>query len=207
MGCPFLTEVDMSDKTDAEVAVEAFETAHSVYKLMEEEFLSGEYLRDIHADDPSTMVENHQRYLERMKQALEERNARRKTAADTLRASVSLTNTQTRGPDGKPTVNKVGQFWVSSVTKRSFHPGDLQRMCSRYPGLWETILNETSRDKDGKEYRIVNPTLEVDYEKVLLWLKANGYQDVINVAYDEREGTPMVKGPKSISFLGDEKKD
>lgn len=78
---------------------------------------------------------------------------------------------------------------------------------SKQRGLFERLLDLKSIDKDGKEYHLVQQKWEVDYDKVLSWLRANKMDDVALAAYDEKEGTAKVSGPKEIYYLGDKKKD
>jgi hypothetical protein len=46
---------------------------------------------------------------------------------------------------------------------------------------------------------------DIDYMGVLAWLRANELNDVVEGAYDEKESTPQVKGPKVLAFLGESK--
>ena len=136
---------------------------------------------------------------------LEVRNDRLKNAADALRQSVVLTTTQWRGPDGKATMSEAGPFKVSSVTHRSFDPPSLFNLVDKH-GLRERLMELTSINKDGKTYHLVEQKWDIDYPSVLQWLRANQLTDIIDGAYDEKEKTPQVKGPKPLAFLG-EKKD
>ena len=62
-------------------------------------------------------------------------------------------------------------------------------------------------NKEGKEVPLVKQEWDIDYDGVMNWLRASKLDDVITGAYDEKESTPQVKGPKEVAFLGDKKKD
>jgi hypothetical protein len=189
-----------------EVAVQAFEEAHREYERLENALLSGDWLDDCFSGSTSKdqMKDTYLDYVHRVRDALEERNRRRKAAADALRQKVVLTATKWRGPEGKATLLNVGPFKVSSVTKRGFDQKSLFDLCQKH-GVLERLLDLKTMDKDGKEKPLVKLEYDINYEGVLSWLKANQMQDVIDGAYDENESTPQVKGPKELSFLGEAK--
>jgi hypothetical protein len=71
----------------------------------------------------------------------------------------------------------------------------------KHPGA----MAVTTTDKDGQEKPILKQEWNIDYEATLQWLKGNKLDKVIESAYDEKEKTPQVKGPKAIVFLGEGK--
>jgi hypothetical protein len=208
-------------KKDYEVAVENFEKADKEYKTLEERFSSGRIVEDLGIpvaaprDDEARgimeqAVEGFKGFWNRLKELMEERNVRVKNAQDALRQAVILAPTQWRGVDGKPTKVIAGAgFDASSVTYRSFDPQSLFLLLSKKEGgeeLIKRLLSETRVTKDGKVVPIIEQTWEMDYPSVLSWLQRQGLSDVVNGAYDEKEGTPQVHGPKPVYFLGEEKK-
>lgn len=192
--------------TDYEKAVADFEEADTVYKAKQESLLNGDALLAIvsRVNDPQVIRREWQGFLSSLQQSLEERNVKLKNAADLLRQAVVLTTTQWRGPDGKATTLKAGPFSVSSTTGRSFDAKSLLDMAAKH-GLQERLLELTSLDKDGKPYHLVEMKYEIDYQGVLAWLRANELNDIVEGAYDEKEKTPSVKGPKALAFLGEPK--
>lgn len=185
-------------------ALEAFEEADENYKMLEKGLLEGEFIPNVPVDGVLLKGVFHH-LIEDLKEALEERNARLKNVQDLLRQQVTLETTKQRGPDGKPTALDAGPFTVSSVTSRWFDPKSLFDGVARH-GLLERLHELKTLDKEGKERKLVQQVWEIDYANILTWLKANKLEDVIDSAYDETEKTPMVKkGPKPLSFLGDEK--
>ena len=191
---------------DYEKAVEEFEAADKKYKEMQEAMTNGDVLLDLVSStkDPAVLRREWQGFLSSLHQALEDRNIKLKNAADLLRQAVVLTTTQWRGPDGKATTLKSGPFTVSSVTGRSFDAKSLLDMAAKH-GIQERLLELTSLDKDGKPYHLVELKYDIDYQGVLAWLRANELNDIVDGAYDEKEKTPSVKGPKALAFLGEPK--
>jgi len=191
-------------KSPVELAVEAFNTADHKYTELEEAWLEGRFFDDF---SDYTVEEQRREYLalvSQVKKALEERNVALRTTQDALRQQVTLNITKQRGPEGAATLLNVGPFKTSSVTFRSFNEQDLERMC-RENGIYERLLDLEMMNKDGKSEKLVKQVMEINFPGVYAWLKGNGFQKVIDVAYDEKEGTPQVKGPKVLAFIGDKK--
>lgn len=194
-------------KPDYQVAVEEFEAADREYKELERKLSEGEIIDEILThQNPAIVKREFRAFLNALKAALEERNAKLKNAGDLLRQAVALAETQWRGPEGKPTRLTQGGFEVSSVTHRGFDPQSLMDGCRRH-GLLERLMELTTVDKDGKTVHLVEQVWDVDYSGVYEWLKSHNLRDVIDGAYDEKEKSPMVKGPKAIAYLGDKKAD
>jgi hypothetical protein len=187
----------MSESKDYEVAVEKFQAADKKYQELAEKFLSGDWM-------PPEMKKEHQTLRDQVRSSLEDRNAERIAAANALRQAVVLGPTQWRGAEGKTTVVAFGPFNCSSVTKRTFDAKSLLDGAQKH-GLLERLLELKSRDKDGVEYKLVEQVWKIDYDGISSWLKAHKLTDVLEGAYDEKESTPTVKGPKLLAFLGDEK--
>lgn len=194
--------------TDYEAAIAAFQQADQTYKELEEYVSSGKAISDIVKGGmgPDVAQESWHVVWKRLQDALEDRNAKVKTAKDLLRASVQLTQTQWRGPDGEATSKTVGEFKVSSVTLRSFDANSLFNLINQ-KGRLQELLALTKIDKDGQVVPAVRQEWKFEFETVLNWLKSLGLNDVISGAYNEVERTPSVKGPKPVSFLGENKKD
>ena len=191
-------------KTPYELAVEAFNEADKKYTELEETWLEGTFFQHL-AD--LTLEEQRGEYLilvGQVKEALEARNVALKTAQDELRQQVTLSITKQRGAEGAGTTLTAGPFKTTSVTFRSFNAQDLERLCKEN-GIYERLLDLKQLGKDGKEQKLVQLVMEIDFPGVYAWLKGNGFQKIIDVAYDEKEGTPQVKGPKVLAFLGDKK--
>jgi len=189
-------------KTPYQLAVEAFNEADKRYTELEETWLEGAFFQE-----GLSAAEQRQEYLALVglvKQRLEERNVALKTAQDELRQQVTLNITKQRGPEGVGTVLTEGPFKTTSVTFRSFNTQDLERLCKEN-GIYERLLDLKQLGKDGKEKKLVQQVTEIDFPGVYAWLRGNGFQRIIDVAYDEKEGTPQVKGPKVLAFLGDKK--
>jgi hypothetical protein len=189
-------------------AVAEFERLDLAYKDAEEWMMSGELAAELCRDygtNPAQVQQEFAAHVEGLKLALENRNRALREAQDLLRQKVVLEPTKQRGEDGKATILDVGKFKVSSVTSRWFDAGSLIEGCRRH-GLQERLFEVKMMNKDGVEEPIVKRTFDVNYEGVMLWLKANKLDDVIKSSYDEMEKTPMVKGPKPLAFIG-EKKD
>jgi len=188
----------MSEKKEYELAVEAFQTADKEYQAIQEKFLNGDWLPEHVRGQFVTLIEQ-------IRSSLEDRNAKLTAAKNAMRQAVVLGPSQWRGHDGKTTVVSSGPFNCNSTTKRTFDPKSLLDGVQRH-GLLESLLELKGIDKEGKEYRLVQQVWEVDYEPVKNWLAANKLTDVLDGAYDEKEGTPTVKGPKPLAFLGEELK-
>jgi hypothetical protein len=187
-------------------ALRAFAMADEQWRQQSERLLTGAFCDGEMANKTGDIIkEDYLALVEDVQQALEERNIRLKEAQNILRQKVALAPTQWRGPKGKPTLLNVGAFKVTSVTKRSFDPKALFRLCQQH-GLYERLMELKTLDKDGKEKPLVQQEWDINYEAVLAWLESNQLQDVIDGAYDEKESTPQVKGPKALTFLGDEVK-
>ena len=187
----------MTEKKEYELAVEAFQEAEKKYEELEDRFLNGDWL-------PQNLKADFLTLREQVRSSLEDRNAKLTAAKNALRQAVVLGPTQWRGPDGKPTVVSSGPFNCNSTTKRNFDAKSLLDGVQKH-GLLERLLELKGRDKEGKEYNLVQQVWEIDYEPVKHWLSANKLTDVLDGAYDEKEGTPTVKGPKTLAFLGEEK--
>lgn len=190
-------------KKPYEAAVKAFEEADGRYRVLEEAFLSGDFLEGMSAGERRTLVATKEFFRAKLKElqdAMEERNVKRREAADLLRQAVTLSVTKWRGPEGTPTLLNAGPFKVSSVTYRGFDQKSLFDMCQKH-GVLERLMELKGTDKDGKEKKLVQLSYDIDFQGVLSWLKANELNDVLDGAYDEKEGTPQVKGPKEIAFL------
>ena len=198
----------MSDdrpKTEYQIAVEEFEKADAKYKEAEEEFLNGTTLTSIVAltkGGPDELKAAWRQAIEEIKNLLQDRNSKLTTAKNSLRGTVQISSLQERGHDGKPTVSHEGPFTVSSVTYRSFEADDLMNLCKKNKVLDE-LLTLKKMDKAGKEVRLVRQEWEIDYEGVRNWLLSKSLNTILTAAYAEKEGTPQVKGPKKLAFLGD----
>lgn len=194
-------------KKDHEIAVEAFIAAEKVWKEAEERLSSGKFIEDLVVGGPGAHpIDTWRRIWEDLRLKLEDYNAKRKSAADALRQTVVLTPNQWRGPDGASTTLACGDFKVSSVTKRGFDAESLFNLIRKH-GLLDRLLSLKMLNKDGKEEPLVKQEWDINYEGLLNWLRANKLDDVVTGAYDEKESTPQVKGPKEIYFMGDKKKD
>jgi hypothetical protein len=195
----------MSEKREYETAVEEFVSADRHFEELKTKFMDGSILFDLSPDRgvqhmQAQMVEAWKELAKR----LEDRNAKLTAAKNAMRQAVVLAPTQWRGPEGQPTVVSFSGFSCSSVTKRTFDPKSLLDGASKH-GLLERLLALTGRDKNGQEYKLVQQVWEIDYDGVKSWLQAHGLSDVLEGAYDEKEGTPQAKGPKLLAFLGEVK--
>lgn len=194
--------------TDYENAVEAFQLADATYKELEEYISSGKAVEDIAKGNYGPDMAREQWHIiwGRVRAALEDRNARMKSAKDALRAAVQLSQTQWRGPDGGPSLIAVGEFKATSVTSRSFNATSLFALLNQHGKLQE-FLAVTKVDKDGHVVPAAKQEWKFEFDTVLNWLKAHNLTDVINGAYEEAEKTPQVKGLKALTFLGEKKDD
>ena len=192
---------------DAEREVKEFIAVEANLKAFQEYLDSGEFMTEILAiagSDPVRAAQEWKSFWAGGRNLIEEYNVKIKAAKDALRSSVQLTPTQWRGTEGKADFLQAGPFKVSSVTKRSFDAPSLFNLVNTH-GLLESLYALTTFDKDGKEVPMVRQEWKIDYAGVLQWLKNNKLDDVIDGAYDEKESTPQVKGPKELAFFGDPK--
>lgn len=195
-------------KTEYEVAIDEFVDADKKYAEIEDHFMSGLILRElvIPGVPVEQVIEQFKLVLDEMKRLLEDRNSKLQTAKNAFRQVVTLGPSQWRGPDGPPTSMTYGPFTVSSFTKRSLDSSTLIELAMQR-GFLDDLSSLKGISNDGKEYKLVQTKVDVDYKGVVAWLKQKGMTDVIEGAYDEKEGTPTVKGPKPIAFLGEKKKE
>jgi hypothetical protein len=197
----------MTQKPDYQVAVEEFEAADREYRELEKKLNDGDVIDELLVhQNPAIVKREFRAFLNMLKAALEDRNAKLKNAGDLLRQAVVLTDTQWRGPDGRTTRLTCGPFEVSSVTHRGFDAQSLMDGCQRH-GVLERLMELTTVDKDGRTIHLVEQKWDVDYAGVYEWLKSHNMRDVVDGAYDEKEKSPMVKGPKALAYLGDKKAD
>jgi hypothetical protein len=190
---------------DYEEAEAAFEAADEEYKRFEILLMSGDWMDDTAAGmGKEEMKEIYRSLVDRVKELQEERNSKLRATQDILRQKVVLAANKWRGPEGKPTLLTCGPFRVTSVTKRSFDQKSLFDLCQKH-GILESLLGLKIIDKDGIERPVVRQVYDIDFEPAAAWLKTNGHTDILDGAYDEKESTPQVKGPKPVAFLGDTK--
>lgn len=197
----------MSEKKEYEVAVETFQAAEAAYTERQEYLESGRFMADLVAmcgNDIERMQEQFKVLWGQLRTLLANRNTALKTAQSCLRQAVQLAPNQWRGPEGKSSGLTHGSFTVNSVTSRGFDPPSLFSLMQKR-GLLERLYELEGTDKDGKRYKLVKQEWDIDFEELLKWLKANQLTEVIEGAYDEKEKTPMVKGPKELGFLGEKK--
>jgi len=203
------------EKPEYEKLVDDYIEADKQYTAIEEQFMDGTLLRDILGpSEPGALpgipteriVDEFKIALEEMKKLLEDRNTKLSLAKNALRAAVQLGPSQFRGPAGKPSIMSYGPFSVSSVTRRGLNPQALMEMAAKR-GFLEKLSSLKTFDKDGKEYPLVKTTTSVDYEGVVSWMKQNGMGDLVEQAYEEKDVTPAVKGPKKLAFLGEKKEE
>lgn len=188
-----------------ESALEDFIDVDTEYRMLEKCILEGEFIPNTAIDGP-LLRQQYTQLVQELRDALEERNVRLKNLQDALRQQVTLTDlSKQRGPDGKPTVLNAGPFKATSVTGRWLDSKSLFDGVAKH-GLLERLYELKTLNKEGKEEKLVEQIWSVNYEGVMSWLKANNMSDVIDQAYDEKEKTPQVTGPKPLSFLGEEKK-
>lgn len=192
------------NKTDYEVAVEEFEKADDAYRELLAKFETGDIILDVsQRGDANSMKRQYMEAKVELERRKDDRNAKLVSAANALRAAVQLAPTQWRGPDGKSTTLKYGPFTVASVTKRSFNAQSLLELAMK-KGFSEELLKLSTIDRNGKPYKLVDQKWEIDYQAVFEWLRMHGHEDVIDGAYDEKESTPQVKGPKTCALMGEE---
>ena len=106
----------------------------------------------------------------------------------------------------KSSVLNYGSFSVSSVTRR-WLDGETLKMNATSKGIYGDLKKFKGSDKDGKEFNLIEEKIEVHYEPVVKWLLDHGHADLVESAYDEREVTAQVKGPKALAFFGEKKGD
>lgn len=202
------------DKKDYELRIDEYTEALKKYKSMEEAFLNGEVAADLAAKELSEddggsvdaaknrIKEGFQAYTVLLQAALEDSNAKLQAAKNAIRQVVQLTPMQQRGPDGKATTLAYGPFTVGSATKRWFDATTLLKLAAKHQVL-DRLMELTSFDKDGKEFRLVEQIWKIDYENVSKWLKEQNLGNIIDGSYDEKEETPRVSGAKPLAFLGE----
>lgn len=196
------------EKPTYQKAIDEFKEADAKYKELEEYFNSGSFLPE------GRLRTDFLALMESIKSAMEDRNAKLQTAQNAFRDTVKIPESQWRGPEGKPSIQKYAGLEVSSVTHRGFDPQTLfQRLrekgASMNPpqDLVGRLLSLTGYDKQSREYKLVEQEWKIDYDAVKSWLIANNLQDVFTSAYNEEEKTPRVSGAKALAYLGDKKKD
>lgn len=201
----------MSDeKKPYEVAVDTYLVADAKYKEAEEKLLSGSIIEELIGQPADKMKLYYQQFVQKVRDLLEDRNVKLRQAQDALRAAVTLTETQWRGPDGHPDTIQYGGMKVSSVTKRTFDASTLFRLLNEKSvelgkPFVDLLLQERVSSPTGEKVPIMEEVWHVNYEAVLGWLRATGLGSLVNGAYDEKESTPQVSGAKPLSFLGDKK--
>lgn len=196
------------EKPEFEKLVDEFMEADKRYTAVEEQFMNGNILKEILVPgiSPERVVEEFKMVIDEMKALLEDRNSKLTMAKNALRSSVQMSESQFRGPDGKPSVVNYGPFSVSSVTRRKLDPETLLEQATKRGFLGElTALRIPS--KDGSMVPLVKQEYSINYEAVTTWLTQRGLSEVIAASYEEADGTPMVKGPKKLAFLGEKKDD
>lgn len=191
-------------KTEYALAVEEFERADAAYKALQQWVESGAFLEDMFKKFGDNYLAAQAMWAHvwgQLKELLDTRNARVKNVKDALRRSVQLSATEERGPDGVAHIVKCGEFVVSSVTHRSFDAPSLFSLAQKF-GVYDEVRSLTYIDKNGQDQRAVREVYEIEYPVVLKFLREKNLQEVIDGSYDERDKTPMVKGPKELGFLG-----
>lgn len=195
-------------KPEYETAIDEFMEAEQKYSDLEKHFMSGLVLRQLYVQggEVEELIVNFQAVLAELKTLLEDRNAKLQNAKNAIRSVVQLGPSQWRGPEGNPTTLTYGPFSVSSFTMRSLDAETLLTL-AKSKGFEPELMALKGISKTGESVPLVQTKVDVDYQGVLQWLKQRGYDDVIEGAYDEKERTPMVKGPKPVAFFGEKKKD
>lgn len=188
-----------------ELKVEAYLALEKELKEALERFESGDIVVDFltaaNAEEAKTRFLSYKEYLRSL---IERHNVALNEAKNAMRALVQLGPTQWRGPEGKADTARYKSFMVSSVTKRSFDAQQLFNLLTRH-GALERYMGLTKTDKDGNVVPLIKQDWDIDYEGVLGQLRADGLDDVIQGAYDEKESTPQAKGPKMLTYLGEPK--
>lgn len=195
-------------KPEYETAIDEFMEADQKYSDLEKHFMSGLVLRQLYVPggDVEELIVNFQAVLAELKSLLEDRNAKLQNAKNAIRSVVQLGPSQWRGPDGSPTTLTYGPFSVSSFTMRSLDSETLLAL-AKSKGFEPQLMALKGISKTGESVPLVQTKVDVDYQGVYQWLKTHGHEDVIEGAYDEKERTPMVKGPKPVAFFGEKKKE
>lgn len=195
--------------SEYEKAVSEFISADEEYQGLKKYMEDGEFLKDIldgsQGNFPAAK-EMWDQVWKKLDDLNEDRNAKLKTAKDTLRRAVQLSPQTVRGPEGRPTVLTYGPFVVSSVTHRGIDPEKLLALCDA-EGLGQEVRDIAYSDKSGATKKAVAVECTVHYETAISWLKARGLTRIVEASYVEYEKTPTVKGPKETAMLGEHKKD
>lgn len=202
------TQPKQYEKPEFERLADEFIEADTKYLAIEENFMNGNILRQILVPgvDPEKTVEEFKMIVEEMKNLLEDRNSKLMLAKNALRAAVQMSENQFRGPDGKASTLNYGPFSVSSVTRRNINPDALLSEAAKR-GFLQELMALRGMDKTGATVPLIEPKYAVSYEGVMTWLKQRGLTDVASSIYEEKDGTPMVKGPKKLAFLGEKKEE
>lgn len=193
------------DKQDHEQKIDDYTEALKKYKLMEEQFLSGDVAVEINrfaGGDAVRVKEQFQAFVRQLQAALEDANAKLQVAKNAFRQVVQLTPMQQRGPEGKATKISYGPMEVSSTTHRWLDADSLLKLAAKH-GILDRLLELTSFDKEGKQFKLVEQQWIVNYTHVTGWLKEQKLDNIIDGSYDEREDTPRVSGAKPLAFLGE----
>jgi hypothetical protein len=203
-----MPEETENQKSDIQIAAEAFDAADKAYKVYEDLLMTGNVMLALMQNRSEELtaekaVLEFRMVIEKTKELLEDRNVKLRAVKDALRQSVQMAPSQWRNHDGKPTVQEYGDFVATSVTSRSFNAESLFLLLNRYPEHFAALRERTRLDKDGKRIPLLEQKWVIQYDEVLTYLKANNLIDVIHGSYDETEKTPQVKGPKPLMFLGD----
>lgn len=188
-----------------ERAVDAFLAVQTDLKAELEKFENGDFVEELF--DSKDVEEAKTRFLsfkQHLRDLVERHNVALNEAKSAMRALVQIGPSQWRGPDGKPDVITHKGFQVSSVTKRSWDPEALFNHLTRV-GAVDRYMALTQADKTGTQVPIIKQTWDIDYDAVKKQLQADGLQEIINGAYDEKESTPQAKGPKPLTYLGEAK--
>jgi hypothetical protein len=196
------------EKPEFERLVDEYLEADQLYLAVEEQFMSGNLLKEILGPGVSVerAIDEFKTVIEEMKNLLEDRNSKLTLAKNSLRAAVQLSETQYRGPEGKPNTLTYGPFVVSSVTRRGLNAEKLMDSAGR-AGCLQELMALSTMDKSGNAMKLIEQRYAVDYTGVVGWLKQRKLDSVVADAYEEKDGTPMVKGPKKLAFLGEKKED
>jgi hypothetical protein len=196
----------MTQKKDYEIAIDDFETADKAYREFAEKMRDGTLVAEIATTKTHDQIKQAwQERMEHMSNLIEERNAKLEVVKLALRPAVVFNETQWRGVDGRPSVLTCGRFTATSVTHRGFDADNLFHLAEK-KGLLDRVLSLQTTQADGTVRPVVMKTWDIDYASLLTWLKSNDLKDILEGAYDEKESTPQVKGPKPVAMLGDEMK-
>lgn len=193
-------------RREYEEAVTAFQAADKAYLAAQEDLLSGQVVAELavsyHQDIPF-LLKQWALNIQQLQTLLEDRNAKLQSAKLALRGAVQLGPNQWRGIDAKPTSFQLGPFTTTSVTSRGVNVEALFDLAKTY-GLLDRLMELTTTNKDGTPCPVVRQEWDIDYAYLMTWLKANKLTKIMDGIYDEKEGTPQVKGPKPLAFLGTE---